>query len=194
MHKLTHLRVAKLIKKAIERESGIELNTRSFLYGNIKPDISYRFIKIPHSKHKSFDFLKGEIQKLTEYKIDRHEVCTKEFSRKLGIITHFISDFFCHAHKKGFYGNAVKHFLYEFRLNSYFKRNAVTIYSFNFLKNSSTAPNRRNIPELIEELHYKYSKRKSTYARDIIFALKACICTAVSIVLSCMGSEAYVAA
>ena len=37
MHKRTHLRIAKIIKNAVEKELGARLSTRSFLYGTSSP-------------------------------------------------------------------------------------------------------------------------------------------------------------
>lgn len=79
MNTFTHLGISQRLRYAVEKEFNIKLD--------------------------SAGFIKEEINNLLNLKLNK---CTRFFSERLGIITHYLSDFFCHAHSEYFrYVNAV---------------------------------------------------------------------------------------
>lgn len=194
MHKTTHLRVAKIIKKVVEENLAVKLDTYSFMYGSIKPDLSYRLIQIPHFKHKSYDFIKSEINSLMKYRIKKNTICTKEFSERLGIIIHYLSDFFCEVHKESFKGSFITHYIYELRLATYFRKRHKALGSFNYLRYLNVFTEHQNICNFIDKLYDKYSRRNPSYAVDITYIMKVCISVVVSILTACMAERIEIAA
>jgi len=186
MHKRTHIRIARIIKKAVEKKLGARLSTKSFLYGNIKPDISYRMLKTMHCKHKCYGFLKDEINQILDFTIENHADLKGEFSRRLGVITHYISDFFCQSHNRHFEGNIRDHFFYEYRLDSCFRDELALSKSFDFDRSFEDALKNNSITAFIDGLHSEYLRNKASFHNDMVYSLKACITTAVWIISACM--------
>jgi len=189
MHKRTHLRIAIITKRAVERELNMKLSTSGFLYGNIKPDISYKMIKNPHCKHKSSGVVRKEIEQLFNLDIKSHAGCKGEFSRKLGVITHYISDFFCHSHNKDFKGSMVDHFLYELNLDQYFRNKASVGNILLYAKKLDSIEGTGCIVSYLDKLHSEYCKKGPSYTNDMTYSLNACITTAISIIFSCIQQK-----
>lgn len=111
MNLILHLELSLIIRKAVEKELDIKIDTLNFIYGNIKPDIIPT--SISHYKHAAMEFVQDEIEKLASLSFNKSKRWLKQFSERMGIITHYLSDFFCYAHSE-YYQNEVKlHFLYE---------------------------------------------------------------------------------
>ena len=88
----------------------------------------------------------------------------KEFSRKLGMIMHYISDYFCRAHNTEYYRkNIVAHLKYEKRLAKVMKKIKEDIV---FERNSIS------LKEYIIGLNKEYVKQKSLQ-RDKEYTIKA---------------------
>ncbi|MCX8130538.1 MAG: zinc dependent phospholipase C family protein [Clostridia bacterium] len=194
MNTMTHLYISKSVQKVIESKMNIKLNSIGFLYGNIKPDISSSYIKIPHYKEDSINFLKREIKEMISYRFTRLPKCTKQFSERLGVITHYLSDYFCHAHSKQFSGNMVEHYFYESKLSQFYKANSGNINSFNDLETTDIAEDYEAVCNCIEDLHSKYLKSGISFESDILFALNICVTVCLFIVSSCMNQKADTAA
>lgn len=90
MNILMHWQLARVICKSIEKELNIHINKISFLYGNIKPDLQPG--SVPHYKHAAVEFVRGEIEKLSEHQETGR--WSKQLSERMGVITHYLSDFF----------------------------------------------------------------------------------------------------
>lgn len=105
----SHLFLAKKIVKKFNKE----LDSNSFLLGNIMPDFIPWHKKKEHTFESSVSYVLYEIhliKKLNDINI---------ISYKLGIISHYLADFFCKAHnceemQKGLW----QHFKYESLLHS----------------------------------------------------------------------------
>lgn len=97
-------------------------------------------------------------------------------SKKIGIISHYLSDYVCYPHAKRwtFIGSMKKHIKYESSLNDYartheFKRNVVQvddldIYDGRFISLKS------KIKTYIDEVIKEYDE-KNSFANDLNFAL-----------------------
>ena len=108
----THIKLAKYIYHILKKEYGIRLNKKHLVYGSIKPDFTKN--KVPHYIDKSIDYIAEEIERLIT---ESNKIGTKAFSRRLGMIMHYISDYFCRAHNTEYYRrNLMPHLKYEKRL------------------------------------------------------------------------------
>ena len=82
--------------------------TSTFYLGSILPDCVPSFITRRHSKEETFEILKEEIHSLTDY-YDSARGIDAYFCRHLGIITHYIADYFTYPHNSLFPGNIKEH-------------------------------------------------------------------------------------
>ena len=121
----THLGISRGIMAVIERDLNIKLDTVGFMLGNIKPDIDSKLSSVPHLKNTVMEFVSSEIKTLLSMEDKIKNRCTREFSERLGLITHYLLDFFCYAHSEYFKGNILKHCIYENKLSRYCRKNKV---------------------------------------------------------------------
>ena len=94
----THARYAKQVCEHINSVYGIALKKYSLIYGAIKPDISTVFAKYPHYITESLDNLCENVDLLIDNVEGRNEMETRAFARELGVILHYIADYFCRVH------------------------------------------------------------------------------------------------
>lgn len=109
MNVLNHYKMGCVIYKSMTNNT-MPLNRFFFLLGNLAPDIFFSFCYRPHQYASSGPHIKGQIQRLC------YGVATPRsasFSFNLGIIAHYVCDYFCYAHSPAFRGSSHEHYLYE---------------------------------------------------------------------------------
>jgi hypothetical protein len=190
LHKLTHLDFASVIRSAVSEQIDVELNRRGFIYGNIKPDIIPSYFLIPHfKKPKTMEFLKAEIAELTKYKLQKHQKCSREFSERLGIVTHYLSDFFCYVHSQHSNCGVLSHYIYEVKLWLFCRKHCTSIKTLDYSRYIEITPNTDSIYTLIENLQKKYLSKSPSYALDVVYSLRMCISLCVLTIKACLNEE-----
>lgn len=135
------------------------------------------------------EFVEAEIEKLSVHKFSKTGKGSQKVSERLGVITHYLSDFFCYAHSEYFQSGIVSHFLYELRLLSYFRRNqkVVRLYTADHLAKVMTSSPK--IMNYINETHEKYLSmikgNPAPYEVDTVNAVWVNIFICVSIISLC---------
>ena len=99
----------KIAKKICEELKGLGLhfNKESFLLGNLFPDLIHSYFWCRHEYPASRNFIYKKIEQLKKRPIF--------FSFRMGVLTHYISDYFCYPHTKGFDQGITQHIMYELR-------------------------------------------------------------------------------
>ena len=178
----THRLIGETIGMAIRNQYPDILDEKAFQYGCMIPDYNLRLAAIPHYKNKSFEFITGMIQKARSMPQTIKE--KQRYSADLGIITHYISDYFCQAHNYTEYDNCMNHLIYEGKLSKEFKR-------FNLQKlchNNLTVNNRlglgslANLPAFINNRSLEYTNEKRLMITDISYCLDVATTVALTIV------------
>ena len=95
---MTHALYAKHVAEHIFLVYGVKLKRYSLIYGAIKPDASTIFAKYPHYINLSLDNLCETVDDLIETIEGRNELETRAFARELGVVLHYIADYFCRVH------------------------------------------------------------------------------------------------
>lgn len=100
----------------------LQQHKKSFYLGSILPDCTPSFVTRRHSIDETLDILKKEINKITvQYNFEKG--LSSYYCRHLGIITHYVADYFTFPHNKVFHGNLKDHCIYEkdlkFAIRSY---------------------------------------------------------------------------
>lgn len=191
MDTITHLCISNKLRKLVKKELNVKLNTFSFFWGSIKPDLSSKYIKIPHYKRDSNKFIQDEIKKIINTKVYEGKSCSNSFSERLGIITHYLADFFCFVHSDLFKGNMSEHLLYEIKMLfnniKHFDRILSDKNHEDIVKNHSVT----SICENIDILNDKYlaACTDNSYETDMIYTLTACSSLCISIISECLASE-----
>jgi hypothetical protein len=190
MNALSHVCLSLVFKKAIEARLPVKLPTISFIKGNLKPDFSLLVVKVPHYKIPTSDIVKREVDKLMQYMADHDSFRAGEFAERLGVITHYLADFFCYAHSTRFTGSLYDHVVYERNLSRYRKAmKARILESAVHAARLDPGMDCRSICERIDKLYFQYCSLKPSYAHDLFYTLRAGIPLAVALISSCPRPE-----
>lgn len=186
MNIFNHLRIARVVQQTIEDELSVKIDTMAFRYGNIKPDISADFVKIPHNIDAAMEFIDQQIKDLIGTKVTTSPVFTKQFSEKLGIITHYLSDFFCYAHSDNYRGSHLSHHFYEISLSRYFNKHLKKIKNHKKIKFFKIYCDKISIHSYVCKQHTLYVKKSPSYPVDTYFTIEICISVCTSIISACL--------
>ncbi len=176
----THAFLATALVQAIQSVWGVRLSRKRLVYGSVKPDLTSLFFRHPHFWSYSRDFLFRKISKLYLKRFDRYEK-NKEFSEALGVVLHYIADFFTAAHNVK--PNRLReHLAYEDALHAEFVRladGATVRDAIRFVRDTrprgpfATRP--LDIAESLISLHSTYKPSLADPARDVREILIACL-------------------
>ncbi|MFW5670706.1 MAG: zinc dependent phospholipase C family protein, partial [Acetivibrio ethanolgignens] len=90
----------------------LQKHKKSFYLGSILPDCTPSFITRRHSIDETLDILRKEIDKITiNYNFEKG--LSSYYCRHLGVITHYVADYFTFPHNKIFSGTLKEHCIYE---------------------------------------------------------------------------------
>jgi|GEM_PF-1255441 hypothetical protein len=189
MNIFTHLAISSAILDFVDNNTDVRLDRKAFKYGSIKPDIDHRLSSVPHYKDYVMDYLVTEIKSLLNMKINSN--CTEVFSEKLGLITHYLSDFFCFAHSEYFRGSILAHYFYEFRLSVYCRRNKIKVDENLIYRLFNIGSDYISICRNIEGMQKDYLKAGSRFAltRDIWYTMEMTISFCISAINTCLINE-----
>lgn len=161
---------------------GLKLDKDKLLWGSICPDILPQFKIVRHYKEESLNFIVKEIMKVIflsrflDFNQNTDPLTMKILSKKIGIISHYLSDYVClpHANRWTFYDSMIKHIKYESELNDFvlthdFKKNVI---SFNDLDiyDVDVKELKSKVKEYIENVVDEYSMTTG-FTNDLNFAL-----------------------
>ena len=122
----THALYAKDVSEHILLVYGVKLKRYSLIYGTIEPDFSSTFKrKYPHYLKDSLDEISDRLDVIVESLDTKRELETVAFSRELGVILHYIADYFCRVHNDigGVpHPRRSKHLRYERNFHKFVKR------------------------------------------------------------------------
>ena len=114
----THKLLSREICKKLNKDLNFDLDIKSIKYGCIKPDYVPDLISIPHYKDKSFAYISRKIKKLEQIRSPRTKLEKANFFDNLGVVLHFVMDYFCYAHNDDNYNWMPLHCLYEIKLSN----------------------------------------------------------------------------
>ena len=165
MNFFTHLRMADTIFEILNED--ITLDRKQFRYGNVIPDLDKSMNRIKHTFEGSIGIVEDVCTAIAFERLD-----IGEFSRRLGIITHFACDFFCRYHLDDErHDDYFDHFLYEAKLHS----------EYMFIKDDLSLTGGVHITEgsdvrtLIQDLRKSYQRALESLENDILFAIGAAL-------------------
>jgi len=165
MNFFTHLRMADTIFEILNGD--IILDRKQFRYGNVLPDLDKRMNRIKHTFEGSI----GLVEEISA-SINSERMDIGEFSRSLGIITHFACDFFCRYHLDDEkHDDYFDHFFYEARLHSEYlmSKDDLSILEGTHIVDGS------DVRRMVIELRDRYRKAGESIGNDILFAIGAAI-------------------
>lgn len=98
----THLTISNALIENLDSSKSFFISEKNFIYGNIKPDMTSKYVLHKHYLKESFDMIIGKIKSLCKLSLDFIEkyFSISKFSQELGVICHFLCDFFCVPHSQ----------------------------------------------------------------------------------------------
>ncbi|WP_297813641.1 zinc dependent phospholipase C family protein [uncultured Finegoldia sp.] len=176
----THKRVVREINRDITNQYGIHLNLKKLEWGAISPDILPKYKFIRHYKEESINYVVKEIITIiyifqfTDLK-RLNSLQNKILSTKLGVISHYLSDYVCLPHARRWTCNQhlKEHLRYERILN---KLSQNHIYNKEIIKNKNISIDNDEyvtlktlVKDYIENIVQEYNKSEGK-DRDLDFA------------------------
>lgn len=166
----THMMIANYILDNIGEDRLHLINRKRFIWGNIKPDCASRYKFKKHYYAESIDMIVDMINRLASLSITEinNESSVGKFSGELGVICHFLTDYYCLPHfQRWEFKNAIKpHVLYERELSKIAKT-----YKINVIKNKRVQID--NVREFIDKTLELYQLEES-FINDLNFAYYVC--------------------
>lgn len=121
MDSVSHTTVAHYLLDYVEKTDGVSFDRKAFCFGNLKPDLKGEYLTKRHYPSLMFDEV---MQRIRDF-VQGFSVCTEngaKLSEELGVICHYITDFFSFPHNDDIYGRGLfAHYIYE-------KKTGITIY------------------------------------------------------------------
>ncbi len=188
----THSLISQAVASVIQERLNFTLNKDAFQYGSIKPDFYPHLMLMPHYKESSSDIIYKRIQDLQHQSIPLNAKALKHYSLELGVINHFLADYFCAVHNEDKKSALPSHLFYEHQLARKFANSNIKEISSSIITSLKKTPAeyKSNLVDYINKRHIEYLNRPSDMAKDIYFSLEVCIVASSEILLKSMASLA----
>ena len=177
----THLTISNALIENLDSSKSFFISEKNFIYGNIKPDMTSKYVLHKHYLKESFDMIIGKIKSLCKLSLDFIEkyFSISKFSQELGVICHFLCDFFCvpHSQRWEFSHSFKKHVIYVKDLQSIAK-------DTNFKTLEKASIHHIGVEEFFNKLYKEYVK-KEDFENDLFFSTYMCN-SVVDYILNCI--------
>lgn len=172
MNLFSHVTMGRYLHTYLTENLGVELKKSSFVLWNFMPDIAPSLLKLRHFKKDIYDLVMERAEHLAR---EGENMTARQYSKQLGILCHFMSDFFCYAHSENFDGSKVGHLKYEIFMQFYGYRRRGMLHAVDLISNAAEVDHSLALYEQINELHEQYSRIAPSYGVDFVFSMTACV-------------------
>ena len=111
MRKKSHISLAGYLIGELESEQ-LDRHKKAFYFGSILPDLTPKMFAVPHEFQTSYRELQEKIRGHIAY-VQTGEGKERVVWRRLGVVMHYLADYFTFPHNTVFDGNLKDHCLYE---------------------------------------------------------------------------------
>ncbi len=184
----THLFIGHKVKDYLDEAYQTDTGINALCFGNVFADLSALPVLHPHYKARSLDYVYDEISRLCEYIPGSGNSFGDLYYFRLGIITHYITDFFCRAHQGVNKGNPKEHIQYEFGLRNHLEKHYKRL-KFADVSGFRTAEDCAGIIKQLDTWLDEYQSAEPGFEHDIMMACKASCFVSASIAEICVESR-----
>lgn len=174
LHRHMGAMIRKNVIASLPKDQSIRISPFWYALGNILPDISWLPVTHPHFEARSAYYIRKKLDlslnKHREHDLEQF-IISPVFSLRLGIVSHYLCDFFCVAHQGSGINGAKRHLDYEHAMRDYFYEHKAEIESL--CRFNPTDPDTQaiyatseSLLELFENWHNQYSLSQSSFLRD----------------------------
>ena len=161
----THLLICNILYKYLLKKTKFVLDYKAFSYGNIKPDIEKWCIKCEHTYEASIRAIDSYAKRLTSKKMSQ-----EEFSVGLGVVCHFVSDYFCLHHQKEYWKrDPMTHGIYEMKLHA----EVLKLVLNDRLRVNYSCKEEDAVSKVVVKFQAKYDKEPDSVMKDISYSIAA---------------------
>jgi|GEM_PF-911868 len=181
MKATSHFAMAHLLCATLQKR-GVYLDRIAFVYGNIEPDQTPAMWFHPHFRKFCSRSIASITEELAEISLSSTGRVGAYYSKELGMLCHYICDYFCFAHNEEFSGSIKQHIAYENDLDTYLRRDCLNLLD---MDGSDKLPRFSSAVELagsIEAAHGEYINSEFSLQSDLRFAFDACVTAIINIV------------
>lgn len=158
---------------ALPRTQSIRISPFWYALGNILPDMSWLPVTHPHYAEHSAPFIRKKLSlsllKHRRHALDQYFV-SPVFSLRLGIVSHYLCDFFCVAHQGSGIDGARRHLEYEHEMRDFFYEHRSEVEAL--CRFQPTMADGRSMPATAESLHDVFETWHETYRRSQFMTLQ----------------------
>lgn len=167
MRKKSHIALARYLVRQNSTWKMMKYK-KAFYFGSILPDLTPSIVTAPHKYGTSYSTLQEHIRDLTDGWYGQSN--PHMFWRRMGIILHYLADYFTYPHNSGYEGSLKDHCQYEgdmkLKLRDYVgTREAEGVFrrqKYGMRRFETT----EELFEYIEQAHAKYMKEEHCAERD----------------------------
>ena len=174
MKSASHHAMGHLLYEALTSQ-GIKLDQELFVMGNLLPDYMPELILNPHFTLKCQREIHIFTEALAGQPITAGEQLPPEYALRLGILCHYLTDYFTFAHTPEFRLGLREHGAYEKQLDDYFRahytQEECTLPSYDFARCDLA----RDVVKELYRMKHNYRTKGCTLARDVQHAFSACL-------------------
>lgn len=170
-------------------EDGLVQHKKAFMLGSILPDCMPSFLTRKHNIQETFSILEKELYKVTE-NFDIEKGINTYFCRHLGVITHYIADYFTFPHNAEFIGTLREHCSYEKELKDTFRAYVNSEEAKCIPKEDKTLESVEEICDFIKQMHECYLQTVRAVQEDCKYIVELCYCVAEAI-LQILGFDIH---
>ncbi len=174
MNTTNHLLIGKILYDYFERSLNIRLNESRFLWGNIAPDYDLSLLRAVHTRENYWETAAETLRQLSHRGKGVPQPSTRRLNVRLGIVCHFLADFFCYAHTPNFHGGLAKHIAHERRLELYCRRHYRALQRADFPRLPLQSGTAEQAMKRIERLNDDFQSKPHSFESEILGALAAC--------------------
>ena len=188
MNLFVHLKIAARIADLLEHAHHIKINRWGFYWGNILPDLQHNRIPVDHFFSASWPSVRCLAEQIClEGGQSPAAGLTPFHSVNIGMICHFISDYFCHAHTEAFGSSLIRHFVYEAQMMPVSMKMDRSLSSQDLVDSDSGHDWEQNLMRALSDHHFK----APSMLRDIQLAIVQGTQLAARLCLKAKGSADY---
>ncbi len=180
MKATSHFAVAHLLYASLQKR-GIFLNRTAFVYGNIMPDQTPAMWFAPHfgkvCARKSSEIL----TELSSCPVINSGRVGAEYSKQLGVMCHYLCDYFCFAHNEDFQGGMKHHMAYEIELDTYLRKNCLEVLDMDGLSPIQSFSGTEELIAYNDTMKREYLDIGYSLERDLRYAFDACVLSIVNV-------------
>lgn len=173
MNSYSHVHVSVIILRKLKSEYGIYLPATIFSMANLRPDYSIKYKRLPHYQEDMYDIIQQMLRELAQS--NKLKMNRLFLADRLGVICHYLCDFFCYAHTKHFKGGLKEHIRYEAELNHYIKKRRHICESVDFLSGTQLSDSVEDMIKRLDERLQDYYTLSTSHGFDMVCAIQACM-------------------